>query len=398
MMVLKEKYVLYLYVLLWVFYDLQSLLDMKGSALSLGIVLVLNVVSLYYLVKVNLWKGKNPTYLNALNLLVLMFTVYGVIHCLDGPHYMVGVQADKPYNYLKSIYNSLLPIYIFYYFACKGSLNMRLLSILVFVFFFTAILSFWNYGNHLREVMEQNGVDRDGFVNNLGYEFLALFPILSFFRKRPVLQYVGMIVLMSFLLLGMKRGAILIGFLCMLLFLLEMFKSAKRFNKIVIIVLSLVAVLVVTFFLFHMLSSNQFFQYRLRVTLEGNSSGRDLIYSTFFNYLIYDTSVSEFLFGAGANATLEVFVNYAHNDWLELAVNQGVLGVLLYAYYWYAAYKAWKVMDRTDGTRFAFGLVLFIFFMRTIFSMSYGSMNIYVTCVVGYCLGTLKMSQRRIET
>ena len=150
--------------------------------------------------------------------------------------------------------------------------------------------------------------------------------------------------------------------------------------------------------MFHMLSSNQFFQYRLRVTLEGNSSGRDLIYSTFFNYLIYDTSVSEFLFGAGANATLEVFVNYAHNDWLELAVNQGVLGVLLYAYYWYAAYKAWKVMDRTDGTRFAFGLVLFIFFMRTIFSMSYGSMNIYVTCVVGYCLGTLKMSQRRIET
>lgn len=393
-MILKGKHILYLYLLLWIVYELQGLVGLSGSALSLGIVVFLNLVSIYYAIMVNFKVNHNPIYVKALNLLLLMFTFYGILYCLDGPHYMLGVREDKPYNYLKSIYNSLLPIYVFYYFSRKNILTNRMMKYLVFVFYAVAILAFWESSMDLKATMEKEGMEGRDFVNNIGYSFLGLFPVLSLLRKRISIQYVGIVVLMTFLLLSMKRGAILVGVLCLVMLLLEMFQSSKRWKKLIIVILSLGTVMIVAYFSWYMLKSSDYFQNRLWSTIEGNSSGRDLLYYTFWNHVIYDTNAFHFLFGSGANATLEVFVEYAHNDWLELAVNQGVLGVMIYAYYWYAFGVTWRNMDKRDGVRFAFGMVLFIYFVRTFFSMSYGAMDIYSTCLLGYCLGEMRRKEQ----
>lgn len=386
-MMLKERHILFLYILLWFLYELQGLLWTEGNLLSQAIILTLNGVSVYYLWMVNLKVTSKPSYIYALNALLLMFFFYGVIYILEGEHVYLGVSVYKTFNYLKNIMNSLLPIYVFYYFAWKGILSKKYLQVLTFFFFVVVIISYWSYDVDSRSVLAERGVERDGIVNNMGYEFLCLFPILTFSNKRPLLQYLGIICVMTFILMGMKRGAILIGALCMVWFLLEMFRTAKRYKKLLIVVVSVGAVILMSYLVWHLMQTSDFFSQRLQATIEGNVSGRDFLFVTFLNYFLYDTTFFQFLFGSGANATLEISVNYAHNDWLELAINQGVFGVVVYAIYWVCFFRAWRSMTDDRLVSFAFGLVMFIYFMRTFFSLSYGDMNIYSTIVLGFCLG-----------
>ena len=114
-MVLKEKYILFLYVLMWFLYELQGLLWTEGNLLSQVIILTLNCLSVYYVAMVNLKVVRKPAYIYALNALLLMFFFYGVVYMLDGEHNYLGVAVYKPFNYLKGIMNSLLPIYVFYF-------------------------------------------------------------------------------------------------------------------------------------------------------------------------------------------------------------------------------------------------------------------------------------------
>lgn len=393
-MVLKEKHILFLYILLWFLYELQGLLWTEGNLLSQVIILTLNAMSLYYLWMVNMKVPNKPSYIYALNVLLLMFFFYGVVYVLEGEHFYLGVTVSKPFNYLKGIMNSLLPIYVFYYFAWKGILTKRYMQVLTFFFFIVVAICYWSYDVDSKSILMERGVERDAVVNNMGYEFLCLFPILAFFDRRTWLQYLGIVCVMTFILMGMKRGAILIGALCMIWFLLEMFYSAKHYKKLLIVIVSVIVVLIIAYLVWHLLQTSDFFNQRLQSTIEGNLSGRNLLYATSFNYFLYDTTLFQFLFGSGANATLEVSMNYAHNDWLELAINQGVLGVVLYAVYWVCFFRAWRSMSDNRLVAFAFGLLLLIYFMRTFFSFSYGDMNIYSTSVLGYCLG---VESRKLE-
>ena len=180
----------------------------------------------------------------------------------------------------------------------------------------------------------------------------------------------------------------------MIWFLLEMFRSAKHYKKLLIVIVSVVVVLIIAYLVWHLFQTSDFFNQRMQATIEGNLSGRNLLYVTSFNYFLYDTTLFQFLFGSGANATLEVSMNYAHNDWLELAINQGVFGVVLYAVYWVCFFRAWRSMSDNRLIAFSFGLLLLIYFMRTFFSFSYGDMNIYSTSVLGFCLG---VESRKME-
>lgn len=394
-MVLKEKYILFVYLILWIVYELQGFLWTEGNVLSQIIIVVITALSLFYALKVNMKVPEKPSYFIALNALILMFSVYGTIYVLEGEHYYSGVSVSKPINYLKGIFNSLLPIYSFFYFTWKGVLTPRMMRFLGALFFFMVIMSYWGYEMETRAELLERGIEREDFVNNMGYEFLCLFPILTFYHKRPWIQYLGVICVMTFILMGMKRGAILIGVFCMVGFLLEMFKTAKRFKRVLIVLASVCVVAALAIFVRYMLETNDFFYQRLQATIEGNTSGRDVLYSSLSSYFIYDTDVFQFLFGSGANATLEISVNFAHNDWLELAVNQGVLGLCLYLFYWNSFFASWRKMKNDVFLHFAFGLLFFIFFMRTFFSMSYCDMNIYSTSVLGFCLG--RMERKRLS-
>jgi hypothetical protein len=101
-------------------------------------------------------------------------------------------------------------------------------------------------------------------------------------------------------------------------------------------------------------------------------------------------------FGSGANATLSISSLYAHNDWLEIAINQGVFGLIIYFFYWIMFFRECSSKSYTPYARLAMQLLFIIYFMKTFFSMSYNDMTVGATLVLGYCLAQEKKNEQII--
>lgn len=385
-----------IYVLLWLAYNMQSMVfGGTGSLIATVIVSALIGISAYYFFYA-LFHYKMPAYMKGLVLLFAMFTVYGVVLVLSGQRIvrMESFDTVANYNYLKQIYISLLPIFPFYVFTRQGVLNEKLLRIWTVVFVVATLISF-SFSQQQQLAMATNGAEE--FTNNLGYVFLSIIPLLVFWHHRSVVQYSLLVLLMILVLMCYKRGAIIIGALCVAIFLFQTTKSSSKSQRFWVIFLSVVVIVVGYYFVNYLLDTSDYFNRRLEDTLEGKSSDRGRLYDVYWNYFINETRLLRFLFGNGANATLTISDNYAHNDWLELAINQGLLGIFFYLVYWFKFYKSWKRSKEYKVINLAIGLSLVIYFIKTFFSMSYASMTLYANICIGYCMGMLSVFEEKVK-
>lgn len=292
------------------------------------------------------------------------------------------------YNYIKSIYLSLLPIYPFYYYTKKGYLTAERLRIWGLIFLASVTMSYFRMQREALAQLVEEGSSVEEVTNNTGYLFLSILPMLVIYRKKPLLQFASFAFVMAFLIIGMKRGAIIIGAISAIYFMWRVIKSSRGNTRFLFIFLSVAICGGVVYFFIHEMATSDYMQQRLESTMEGNSSGRDNLYSFFWHYFTDEADVLHYLIGRGANGTLEIYYNYAHNDWLEIAVNQGVLGLVVYAFYFLEFYKTWKCATNTDA-KTILALMLFIFFAMTLFSMSYADMTYVATAPFGYALATI---------
>lgn len=353
------------------------------------LLLLLIIVSIYYVVSVLKNDHRIPVFFRALGLLLLMFTIYSVAEIISGDIvYKHGSMNEKVsiFEYLKSIYISLLPIYAFYHFARKGLLNEKTIRNWGFVLLPIVTLIFLYEDTQIRIVRMLN--DTEDITNNFGYLFLSLIPIIAFYRDKNVVQYFLLSYCMLFIIMGMKRGAIVIGLVCMLIYITDSLFHSKRKRKTGQILVTFCFLLAIYYIISYYFQNSDYFNYRFNETLQGESSGRDEIYSRYYNYFINSSFISFFI-GHGADATLKFFGQYAHNDWLEIAINNGIIGVFLYMYFWLAFYRDWKRTRNGSVVRKAMGFVLMISFAKTLFSMSYNDMKIFDTMVLGYCLAQI---------
>lgn len=376
------------FIIVWVLYYLQGVLYSSGGAISTGLLGINLLVSIYCALKI--WQMPNhPPYIKGLNLLVLMFSIYGFAHIINNPsvvHYAVSGKSMASYNYIKSIYLSILPIYAFYYFSLKGYLTAERLRWWAVVFSISCVLSYYLY---MQQALERLLSSAEETTNNAGYLFLSLIPVWVLFRKKPLLQYAGLAFCMAFILMGMKRGAILIGGVVVPYLIWQIIKIARGKQRVIVILLTAILAVVGVYFVIDMMTSSDYFMQRLEATKEGNSSGRDSLYSFFWTYFTEKADAIQYLFGRGANGTLEIYYNYAHNDWLEIAINQGLLGIIVYAVYWKKFYSTWSQSTNIEA-KTILALVGIIYFAQTLFSMSYGDMSYISTSVLGYALATYK--------
>ena len=377
------------FIIVWVLYFLQGVLYSSGGAISTGLLGINLLVSIYCAIKI--WQMPNhPPYIKGLNLLVLMFSIYGFYLILMNPstvYYRMCGMSMASYNYIKSIYLSILPIYAFYYFSLKGYLTAERLRWWAVVFCISCVVSYYLYMQQAIEKLLERGSSAEETTNNAGYLFLSLIPIWVVYRKKPLLQYAGLALCMAFILMGMKRGAILIGGVVVLYLIWQIIRNSRGKQRVIVILLTAALAVAGVYFVIDMMTSSDYFIQRLEATKEGNSSGRDSLYSFFWTYFTEKADAIQYLFGRGANGTLEIYYNYAHNDWLEIAVNQGLLGIAVYAVYWKQFYSTWRQSTNIEA-KTILALVGIIYFAKTIFSMSYADMTYVCTSVLGYALAT----------
>lgn len=364
------------FILIFVVYYLQGVLYSSGGALSTGLLGINLLVSIVCAIKI--WQMRHkPPYIKGLNLLVLMFSIYGFALILMNPstvHYSMSGMSMASYNYIKSIYLSLLPIYAFYYFSIKGYLTAERLRRWGVVFLASVTLSYIRLQREALQALVERGSSAEEITNNTGYLFLSCIPLLVLYRKKPLIQFVGLAFVMAFVVMGMKRGAIAVGAMVSAYFMFQAIKNAKGKTKFAFISLSVAICVGAVYFFMYQMTTSEYMMKRIEETLEGNSSNRDVIYSFFWTYFTEKADALQYFIGRGANGTLEILGAYAHNDWLEIAINQGLLGIIVYAIYWKKFYSTWSKSTNIEA-KTILALVGIIYFAKTLFSMSYGDMT-----------------------
>lgn len=358
-----------LYVLLWALYYTQGTFLPMGSIWSRGVLLLFLFISIYYLY-LTVARYKQGPYLKSLGTLLLMFTIYGVIRIIAGG----GV------GYLQMIYLSMLPIYTFFVSTRKGLIDERWVRTVFFVIVGVVVVQYVSYVARLEETYQE----ADNATINIGYDILALLPLIYFWKNKPIVQYVILALVLALVVSTVKRGAIIIGALCTVYFIYNSMRYSARKTKWFVWLLLLAFVVVGVRYVINFYANSEYAQYRMQSTLEGESSGRDFIYRQCWN-IFFNSDLFGMLFGHGAFATITTIGVAAHNDWLEILVNQGIFGVIVYLIYWINFHTTFKG-NKNPETKPILGTLIIIYFMATLFSMSYYAMTLPATLALGYCL------------
>lgn len=372
---------------------MQDILFGEGGLIGRLLLIVLLVWSVSIFLKIRR-HSKQPRSLNVLAVLLGTYILYGLIPILTSETLNVGYGvAVPPFSYMKSALISIVPVFVFFYYAKKGYITQTNIKWLAVAFFAILIFDYYHSTTKLLLQALERGSSIEEFTNNVGYNFLCLLPYLYFFKKKYALLF--MLGIMVFIVMAMKRGAIMIGAVCVMFYLYQWIRLASRKTKMYVSIGIVFIIVLSGYFVMDFYDQSSYFQQRVEDTLEGNTSDRDVIVSSLWGFYVGDASLFEQLFGCGANGTLKHGQVFAHNDWLEMLINQGLIGVLIQLAFYVTLFFDMRKMRRIDKQYyFSFFTLYIIAFAKTIFSMSICAMLPYTTMMLGFFLYQIVRSRQ----
>lgn len=323
---------------------------------------------------------KEPAVVKALSIFYLSLAIYGIIVLVDGKTLYTLTSQIVPMNYIYKTSWSLLPIFAFYNFAKKGLLTKQFMLKWIYACVVVATISY--YFGMLQSLARHEGEEEA--TNNGGYIIVSLLPMFIFLKDRSKQQYLLLAGALLLAFLSMKRGAILVAGIAVTVYFWYLFRNSKKSRKIQVFVALMVAALGVFYVYDRLSTTSEYFQERVDETMEGETSGRDFIQGFLIDYYMTQYTPTEQLVGRGGNATLEVLGQFAHNDWIELGINQGLLGMLLYLFFWIAFAKTILKRDVPPKVKTALAMLFEMYFLKTFFSMSYSEYTLYASMVLGF--------------
>lgn len=363
------------YTLLWCVYYLQGFLYKSGGFLSMSLAGVLIALSAIYTMK--FWLNfRMSGYLKALTAVLTLVSVYGFMAFLTDGSVIIGKNGSTPtINWFKTMYMSILPVFTYTYFVLHGYLSVKFVRFLAPFLILSIIGYYYNISIQQFEKIRESGVEVENITNNAGYSVLSLMPLLLVFDKKKLLQFGGLICIVVAVILAMKRGAILIGAIMSLLFISQEFKQSHGFTKSAIIFLIFLLCGATYMFISDYMMENDYFLKRISNTIDGNSSGREDIYSTLWDRYLHEKDILKILFGGGIWYTTKISWTAAHNDWLEFLLDMGAFGVVIFAIYWIKFFQLTISKKLPANSRFCLLLIFVLYFLKTIFSMSISAMT-----------------------
>ncbi len=315
----------------------------------------------------------------ALSAMILIYGVWLIYMVSD-----YSLLFDSPTRYLDLHFKSIAPIFVYYYFAEKKLIDVKWFCYATPFFLFAV---YQQYIFAQRDIILKYDFELGEFTDNSGYFFLALLPIAAFFKERRWLEYLIITFLTIMIVSCMKRGPIICAGIIDVFMLKESLSGSK--GKFKTLIFALLAFCGIYLFVKNIYLSNDYFSYRFEQTLDGDDSNRSKIYNRLWQYYQYQTNPLSYIFGNGAYSCARYLGFHAHNDWLEMLMSLGFVGVILYAKYWKAQVKT-IIKAKANGTEHSivtvFISIVICNFMKTIFSMSIDDMLIYSSSMLGFCL------------
>lgn len=371
-----------LLLLLVFLYSSQGVLYQGGNFLTQIILVAILSLSCFYLIKTLTSFKRIPKILKYWTLL-LSLNILGFI--------LTGSLEDRVhFGMFRGILISLLTIFPFYYLSRKGLIREKYL--IIFFLGFTPVLML----NWIREKTQQFAeFGKEEIVNNVSYSLILLIPFLFLFEKRKFITNALLFLIMYFVILGSKRGAIIVGGISVLFYLYYRVKFANFNKNIFNYIFGFASLFGILIYGYRFFLQNDHLIYRFEQLQEGESSGRDEIYANIFSNWSNSENLVNIFFGYGFAGSLELSgQGLAHNDWLELLSNFGLIGVGIYLLFFYHAFKyAFKVKIHSQY-KLMLLCILTMWLATSFFSMGYVSNDGYLRSILlGYILGMTNLKR-----
>lgn len=328
-------------------------------------------ISIIYIVKLYLfYKFKVNRLLNT----VLLFIIINVL-------YYLFTDNDNSFSFLSAILCYFLPIFPIYYYTKKNYISDRIIVYIFILFLIVSVLSFFS----VRQAFLYEYYHKEDMTNNIGYLLASIFPYLLFIKKR-LYRYVICFFLLALILYSAKRGAILISIV--IIFLLTYYteinnSKLKTKHYIYICFICIISIFIIQYFL----ETNDYLRERIFTDNKRSdiTSGRNEIYSYFFNYYI-NSDLKELFIGYGFDATKRIYGLHAHNDWLEILIDYGLIGLCITLSFYYCFIKS-ILSYKKNIYRYSLVLIFTLMILQTLFSMSFFTETMSINSVLlGYLL------------
>jgi O-antigen ligase len=362
---------------LFAVYYAQDWLYTTGSILSQACIVLIILISLYYMLLTLFIKNKNNVFYNAWTLFVLL-NFFGFI---IKPDLAAGPSRDM----FKTFLGCMLPFYPFYYFAFKYQLKVS--HLVTFFLLMLPVIILQYYKNQSNILLESDSESAE-VVNNIAYSFVSFLPTVFLVKKNRLFSGILMTVLILFIIQGAKRGAILAGAIGLIMYFYYQIKTIKKGNRIFGYITAVVVISGLAIFAYNTIKNNAFLLQRMTSISQGDTSGRGEIYRAILHIWYNCDNLFHYIFGYGFASSVTLAGDYAHNDWLELLSNFGLVGVGVYLFLFYGAVKYSLDKSWMPDKRIIMMTITMIWFFTSMFSMWYTSLGGYPQAILlGYLVG-----------
>ena len=293
-------------------------------------------------------------------------------------------------------------VFTLWWFAVVSVIAMTIISV-NFRMKYGSLIDTWQL--LYREEIANLGVMFNAYKNSFPYKFAVLMPFF-FIRKSKYNIPLVILCIVNILIVG-KRGALLAAIISAIVMFLFSNRQKSRY-----FIYGGYAILL--FLFYYIFIDDTIFatlEYRMNPVLHYNAeenasfylSGRDNIWKTTFDGFL-NSSFLELLFGHGTTGVLRWLVTKgmpgnAHNAWLEILYNYGVLSVFVYVSYYIYMLKMYYNMrrDKYEYADFVFFYLLFILACTMVSVTIYGGFQsmAYSGILIAFFLGRyLKLYQQ----
>lgn len=326
-------------------------ISMCIAALELGICLLFGLKSLKFI-----YKSRIVYILYFLTILVTMSFF------LSSKIRMSQFGSISTFTFYREFCGAVFPFFGMYFLVRKNKINKKLLTWSFYLIFLSAVAAF--FFETVRGMIESN---KEFLTSNGAYRFLYLMPFVVFIKNRYIITLLWII---SFIIaiISAKRGTIVGLTFEFIVYYWWRFRESK--NKWWFIIIALLLISISIHYLIQYYMDNQYFQMRVEATLEGKTSGRDYIIFKLLNYYT-KANIFQQIFGCGFAITLSAAGNYAHNDWIEMLLDCGIIGVVLYGLFYLSLIRC--IISSTDKIKKILLLIIIAFFPTSFYSMVFFS-------------------------
>jgi len=235
----------------------------------------------------------------------------------------------------------------------------------------------------------------DATTITVAYNFIAIIPVLSLsFRNHKFVTVALWSVAIGFVIWGAKRGAIVCMAIASLYFLFWYTRNFRLsgMQKIGLLII----VIAICVFATDQYVSNEYLQERISNTQRKGIGPREIGYAILWDHWLSKSDLLVMIFGNGTAQTITVWGNYGHNDWLELLIDNGLFGALLYLCILIFGIVFILKNARNPYIHLPAMLCMLIWISKTVFSMGYTDLfSGIMTFTLGFCIQKSRLDNKK---